>query len=192
MASRFPVEDPERLTNVNFKPLPVPMSRESPDMPPLTRMQAGLLTGLRSEVALLVKGLRPLELTARIEQERKGGLTGPKLDARVSGTVAPKEPKLDARDRTLNLRQKDYERALRNALASLQTCVGIETEVLVAVHVATEKERRAASDMGVDCLNCTRPVACTPADRLRAGRCSACFQYRQNHDGAERPEELWS
>lgn len=40
------------------------------------------------------------------------------------------------------------------------------------------------------CYNCGRLVAGTRDDRLRAGRCDACFKFRQrNHK--ERPKELW-
>ena len=41
------------------------------------------------------------------------------------------------------------------------------------------------------CVNCHCDVWRTADDRLRAGRCTACYQYRYRHDGVERPKELW-
>lgn len=41
------------------------------------------------------------------------------------------------------------------------------------------------------CANCKCDVWRTPNDRLRAGRCNPCYQYRIRHDGIERPQQLW-
>ena len=38
--------------------------------------------------------------------------------------------------------------------------------------------------------NCGRWVAGTVVDRMRAGRCEACYRWRLRHDGEDRPAEL--
>lgn len=42
------------------------------------------------------------------------------------------------------------------------------------------------------CANCGCNVWRTPTDRLLAGRCRNCYEYRRAHDGIERPRELWA
>lgn len=54
--------------------------------------------------------------------------------------------------------------------------------------LAVEVESPRASQ----CANtqCGRFVERTAADPMRAGRCEACYKYRQRHDGQERPRAL--
>jgi hypothetical protein len=180
----------EDASGNNLRRFALPQEEELPlDLhdSPLARMQANQLLGYCAELARLVKDRRPVELVARIEREYRGGLSGTAMDGRVSGSRSPKLPALDARDRTLLQRQRDYEKGLRQAINALQLCAGIEADVLVPVHEATEKERRAASDLGVDCECCHRPVACTVADKLLAGMCGACFK---RWDRAGKPDRL--
>lgn len=144
---------------------------------PLARMRAGQLLGSIGEIARLVKLLEPVRLVARIEQESRGGISSPAPDGRVSGSRAPKLPALDARDKTLDRRLRDYEAAPSRIVAALQLMLGIQEDILDGPREPTPEEKRAASDLGVDCRRCSRPVACTPQDRLRAGLCGACYAW---------------
>jgi len=58
-------------------------------------------------------------------------------------------------------------------------------------HDRAEKFAREIEGGPAQCANCKCDVWRTAKDRLRSGRCNACFQYRLRHDGIDRPRELW-
>lgn len=65
--------------------------------------------------------------------------------------------------------------------------IQLHTRLLLAIPAETAGQLATSSAY---CSNCNRPVARTRTDRLRAGRCTACYHYhRDNH--TERPRELW-
>jgi hypothetical protein len=54
-----------------------------------------------------------------------------------------------------------------------------------------EQSENASEDAGQSsCMNCTRWVSGTTEDRIRAGRCEACYRHWRR-TGIERPKELW-
>lgn len=164
---------------------------------PLTPMHASRLGRLRVEVAVKAQRLRPAQLMARIEQERRGNLPGGASESHVRKSRTQSAPSLDQHDRSLKRWEKDYEKGLRKALAALELCVGIEAEVLIPVRRATKRESLQAigeiSATAVACETCHGDVE--PED-LRGGprdvqECEACDRYRRRHNGEPRPEHLW-
>ena len=149
------------------------------------------LSGLRDEAVRQLGKLHPAELASRIDQERKGGLSAGQPESNVRKTRSSPHPQLDRRDNELASTQRQYETTLRGIVNAIQLLVGIESQI-GRTRPPTDDEKAQASDLGMDCLICCRPVACTPADRLRAGRCQACWQYWRRHDMAQdRPKDLW-
>lgn len=168
-----------------------PAKPSTQDVQPLTRMQASLLIGLRSETARLLRGLKILEFVERCEQEIKGGISESELGVSVSGTRTPKRPEHDRNDREFIAHRDDYTGQLRVAIRALNECVKIEQKVLLPVGTASKFQAAMVSDMP-SCNNCGAVKKAMKPWRLRAGRCDPCYQYRLDRDGVERPKELWA
>lgn len=117
---------------------------------------------------------------------------------------APGLPELDKIDRAVLGWRASHSSLLRAALAAL-----VELEQLQRRVIPPDPKREPSryalwvEDMSkqaeldhrappVRCSNCTRWVLRTPADKLRAGRCSACAAWRKRHGGEERPEAQWT
>ena len=86
-------------------------------------------------------------------------------------------PAFDRTDRQILQAERNYREALETARKALDTARAIEFAWLIPIHVASKEEAAQASDSGVDCKRCLRPVACTPADKLLAGMCRSCYQW---------------
>lgn len=170
-----------------------PAESRTTDTPPLVRMQGGLLIGLRSEAARLLRGLKILEVVERIEEETKGGIAGGELGARVSGTSTPKRPKHDRTDADLIRLRDDYTHHLRDAIKALRKCGDVERTVLIPKHIATADERaKTTDDPSCEVCSAVRPLQRKRVWRIRAGRCIPCYQYWIDHDRkADRPKEMW-
>jgi hypothetical protein len=83
-------------------------------------------------------------------------------------------------------RQLDHAaRAAEHAQRIARSLLTIDPELAQAL------ADQAPVDRSASCTNCGTYVANTPADRIRAGRCDACYRYRRRHDGMERPRVLW-
>lgn len=70
--------------------------------------------------------------------------------------------------------------------ASAYDCV----EKLRAVSPIEADQLLKAESPIQQCINCGRLVTGTENDRLKAGRCTACYQYRRDHKGNDRPAHL--
>lgn len=157
---------------------------------PIARMHAGHWIGLLSEIARLTRERRPAELAARIDQERRGGISTASTEVRVSGSRRPKMPELDEHDAVRDGQEKAYEQHLRSAIRELNDCALIETKVLIPVHVATRFEAALASDVP-SCRSCgltKEQYAKKNKGRLwkiRGGDCPACWQAKRTAREAE-------
>ncbi len=97
----------------------------------------------------------------------------------------------DALDRDIRKHRRERTAALERALVALLLVDGIEQTYRALPHAEASKlAAEARSPKAQNCKNdnCSRPVERTPNDRLRAGRCMACYQWFQSH-GSERPRE---
>jgi hypothetical protein len=87
---------------------------------------------------------------------------------------------------------RDFARHLDHAARSAETAARIAATLLaIDPDLAQALVDQAPVDRSGNCANCGTYVANTPADRIRAGRCDACYRYRRRHDGMERPKVLW-
>ncbi len=142
------------------------------------------LSSDRADILQTAHGLRPIQLEARFDWWRKGGLPGGAAGEMVSRSRGLPMPAFDRTDRSILAAEKAYREAVEGARKMLGLAMAIQQTWLildaegndVTIHVATRDEAAQASDLGVDCRRCKRPVACTPADRLRAGLCFTCYQ----------------
>lgn len=149
-----------------------------------------LAVAKRSE---LIRDLAAVELIPAFTQmakERRGGIKAISTGDVVAGSRSPKLPELDREDRSVDRWERAQWADMEIIAAATQRIAG-RCQAVALTRAPSKREKEQAADIGADCLNCGRPVACTPADRLRAGRCSACFQYKANHEGTERPKDLW-
>lgn len=55
--------------------------------------------------------------------------------------------------------------------------------------IEAEQILKAESDVQ-PCVHCGRVVTGARDDRLKAGRCNACYEYRRTHNGQDRPTHL--
>lgn len=184
-------EEPQYTATSNLKPVAPAVAHETPAIQPLTRMQGGLLIGLRSAAMLQLRELKILEFVERCEQEIKGGISGSELGGRVSGTRTPKQPEHDRNDLDHIGHRDGYTRELRKVIAALAEMRLIEQKVLLPVGKASEFVAAMVSDLP-SCNHCGAVKKAKKPWRLRAGRCIPCYQYRLDHDGVERPKELWA
>lgn len=76
----------------------------------------------------------------------------------------------------------ELERAAKAAFTAVLDLQGItETEAQKLLEAASQVQ---------SCVHCGRVVTGTRDDRLRAGRCKPCYEYRLEHHGQERPQYL--
>lgn len=134
------------------------------------------LSSNRAEMIAGALATRPTQLEQRFDWWRKSGISG-QAGEMVSRSRGLPMPSFDRMDRTINAAEKQYREASERILKELGLMAAIEKTWLVPVHVASKEEAAQASDSGVDCKRCLRPVACTPADKLLAGMCASCFQW---------------
>lgn len=167
-----------------------PAEPRATEIAPLTRMQGGLLIGLKSHALVMLNNLKILELVERCEQEIKGGISGSELGSRVSGSETPKQPTHDRNDLDHIQHRDNYTAELRKIIKALDECKKIEQKVLLPVGKASEFQAAMVSDLP-SCGHCGAVKNPKKVWRLRADRCIPCYQYRLDHDGVERPKELW-
>ena len=78
---------------------------------------------------------------------------------------------------------------LLNGLALLSPQVlSLRRHAAFLLGLSPEDARKLSEpvDRGKGCDHCGRWIANTPADRIRAGRCGACYEYRRTHQGQDR------
>ena len=105
----------------------------------------------------------------------------------------------DKVDRWARGKHKAYRARLATALRALEDALFIQGELLVRMcderGAPNDEARRlaaeAVSPQAEECANCRVVVERTATDRLREGRCGACYKYRRR-TGQERPRELWA
>lgn len=149
----------------------------------------------RADCLQLAGALRPILLEERWHQWRRMAMPGNAAGQRVSQSYGHPIPvngvtglagdKLDVR---VNAAEKAFTEALEEARRQLGLAYGIQQTWLTPIHIASKEERAQASDLGVDCLACSRPVACTPVDPIREGFCEACSK-RWRRQG--KPDRVW-
>lgn len=155
----------------------------------------------RADCLQLAGALRPVLLEERWHQWRRMGLGSSAASEAVSQSFGHPMPldgdgrAGDALDRRINTAEKAFAHALEEARRQLDLALAIQQGWLtikdgrdVTAHIATKEERAQASDLGVDCLACSRPVACTPVDPIREGFCEACSR-RWRRQG--KPDRVW-
>lgn len=156
---------------------------------------------LLDRVTIIAQTLNPGRLQARIDEWTRGGLPATSLPTGSRGADPPM-PAFDQDDRHFRRLAHLYRQALTAAAEQLEIARRIEL-IVVPPHKTDRKRyglyraeasRQAAEDHGpqsAECVNCGRLVARTAADRFKASRCSACYQYRHTHGGTDRPRQLW-
>lgn len=165
------------------------------------------------EVAARARATNRRAFTNRLHEFIRGGLPGASLPSGSRGAEVPL-PLLNGADVNFLAVLAQYDEAWQTvttamsagqparALRALDRIVELETGYIPEWHLTSEqlaelhrKMARAAvlevSSRAADCANCGRPVEQTPDDRLRSGRCFNCWRWRREHDGQERPKELW-
>ncbi len=145
--------------------------------------------------------LSPDLFEARNDQLIRGGLPGSSMRDGSPSATTP-HIGLDKTDENALARRDEYRQNLTKALALLARNAVLESPLLperyLSVVELTSLHKRMAreaveevSSRAGECVNCHRAVERTPADRLISGRCWNCYRYRLDHDGIERPRELW-
>ncbi len=129
-----------------------------------------------TDIAKALAVRQPTAFYARINYWRKGGITSSAWQEMVKRSRDSPMPSFDQLDREAQLDERAYRDDWDDIERLVAHIVGLEAKWLIPIHRATEKEARKASDLGVDCRRCKRPVACTPADKLLAGFCGACYK----------------
>lgn len=131
----------------------------------------------RADILQTASGLRPVQLEARFDWWRKASFSSGVAGEMVKRSRGFPMPGFDEVDRKILAAERGYYEAMEQARSALGRARAIEQTWLVEIHVATKEEAAQASDSGVDCKRCLRPVACTPADKLLAGFCRSCYQW---------------
>lgn len=144
------------------------------------------LADIRAIVAKLDPGLTAAEVSL---------WTGARLKA-----WAPKEgrshsaetalPMLDAVDRKMTATHRKYKRNIEAALRHLRHAA-LEQDLLTTRLTSEQAQKIIEAETLAQCANCGRTVECTRADKLMSGRCRPCHEYARDHDGTERPKDLW-
>lgn len=135
------------------------------------------------------------QLTKKVLAQAVGrGLTdsaGVPMNAgeRISGTREPDAAMLrlvEAEDPA----RKNLSK-LSDSIAGARGMISLaRSSALALLPIDADKAKELLGTGPVPCLNCGRDVWCTPADRLRKGRCEPCYRHLDRH-GIERPQELW-
>ncbi len=143
------------------------------------------LTGCRGKVTeAMVRAHRDVD-----EHISSGGLD----EIRTSDTSDPTARRAEA----ALTRPKDPIRAtvdkLIDSIAGAQGMASLaRASALQLLPVDPLKAREMLGDGPGFCANCGVPVWRTGTTRLIRGRCRPCYEYPRDHDGAERPKELWA
>lgn len=156
--------------------------------------------------------MHPREFCRQLADWRRGGLPGASLSSGSPSAETP-VPHLDKTDMVVNALLESYGQLLAAAMRAeregriakarehIARALELETGVLLQRHM-TPKEwadylnrcsLQASGLIGATpCANpnCQRPVRNTKTDRLIEERCSACYEFRGDHEGKERPKRL--
>jgi len=101
-------------------------------------------------------------------------------------------PRQAMRNDPIAFAAQELGRQLEHAARAAEHAQRIALSLLaIDADLAQALADRTPVDRSGTCTNCGTYVANTPADRIRAGRCDACYRYRRRHDGMERPRVLW-
>ena len=125
------------------------------------------------------------------------GPASPNLDpgrtpiADDGSTPGPTPHQATTRD-PINLAARELARHLEHAARSAETA-GRIARSLLAIHpeLAALLADQTPADRSGSCAVCGTYVANTPTDRLRSGRCDACYRWRLRHHGQDRPRSHW-
>jgi hypothetical protein len=128
----------------------------------------------------------------------ESGPASPSLDtgrtpiADDGSTPGPTPHQATTRD-PINIAARELARHLEHAARSAETA-GRIARSLLAIHpeLAALLADRTPADRSGSCAVCSTYVANTPNDRIRAGRCTACYRWRLRHHGQDRPRSQWS
>lgn len=109
-------------------------------------------------------------------------------DGANNGTV----PRLALRNDPISYAARELARQLEHAAQAAEHAQRIARSLLaIDPETAAQLADRTPADRSGTCTNCGTYVANTPQDRIRAGRCDACYRYRRRHEGMDRPRVLW-
>lgn len=87
---------------------------------------------------------------------------------------------------------RDFARHLDHAARSAEAAARIaRTFLAIDPELAKALADQAPVDRSGNCVNCGCYVANTPQDRIRSGRCEACYKWRTRHEGQDRPRTMW-
>lgn len=118
---------------------------------------------------------------------------GPGITGRHAGVSDPTAAAaLSPRDRRAELAASLFRDALYEANRAATRAERIGRSLLALDEKTARKLVHETPDASGICANpaCKVTVLNLPNDRLREGRCSACYQWRRNHHGNERPRDL--
>jgi hypothetical protein len=144
-----------------------------------------------------LEGLRITVTDAMIRAHRDAddGLAGANTSPAVSGTRDPDERMIDRIDRgddPIRATTEAMIAAIYRARDAAQLAYSEGRKLLPITRERAAFLVRELEGGPSSCCNCGRTVWRTANDRLRAGRCAACYQYWCRHDKkADRPPELW-
>lgn len=99
-------------------------------------------------------------------------------------------PRLASGHDPITMASRDLARHLEHAARSAEAAYLLARSLMaIDSDTAAMLADRAPVDRSASCVNCGTWVANTPQDRLRAGRCEACYRWRLRHQGADRRVE---
>lgn len=184
-------EMPEAASNHNLAQLPAPQAR--PAEPSISAR--ALVTELDLTVENLLRVRRLLaEAVKRAHRDSDGAIASGATDISVSGSRI--QDRATAEKAIANIdnpdRVRDQATRLADSLYAASSWSSVANSAVKQLVALDPKKARLLVDDGPKtCANrfCGEDVWGTPADRLRAGRCTPCYMYRLRND-EERPERL--
>lgn len=149
------------------------------------------------QILIAAEQLEPIKFHRQIAEWRRGSLPSDSMPEHVAGgdwkwPIDDRGNGRDDLDRIIDAAQEEYGKAIVEAMTALQRAQAIARNTVPPSDPEERKrwQKRMTESLGLPaCVNCERIIARTPKDPVRAGRCSACYEYRRR-TGEDRSREL--
>jgi hypothetical protein len=144
-------------------------------------------------------------LSAEVSLMTGARLRSARYDGVGSRSADKPLPLPDTIDKWYQKKHSSYRRNIARALRLLERAAFEQSEMMLgrgnveAMHdehgaptdAALRAVERATGQSTATCANCGALIAGNRSDRVLAGRCRTCYEYRRRHNGIDRPRELW-
>lgn len=111
-------------------------------------------------------------------------------EAPGAGSSEPPMLLPDRLDRWIAQREREFHRQIGAMLTALEAATLAQRQLLARLSQAEAAEIAEAEAAPDVCSNCHEPVDRAKGERLLAGRCFACYEYRRRHDNQDAPESV--